>query len=64
MKPEKSEQPIRDKSHSRTETLTDLPVDETRQDEVKGGEELDTKYRLILYKDRNSCKNKPSGREL
>jgi hypothetical protein len=48
MKTEKSEQPINDKSHLRTETLTDLPVDETRQDEMKGGEELDTKYRLIL----------------
>jgi hypothetical protein len=30
--------------------LEDLPVDEARQDEVKGGEsvEPDTKYRLII----------------
>ncbi len=28
---------LTNKSHSRAETLTDLPVDEAGQDEVKGG---------------------------
>jgi hypothetical protein len=37
MKTDKHEQLINDKSYWRAETLTDLLVDEARQDEVKGG---------------------------
>ena len=38
MKTEKQEQMITNKSHSRAEALTDLPVEEAAQQEVKGGD--------------------------
>ena len=46
MKTDKQEQPINDKSHSRTETLTDLPVADEQADGARGG--VDHQGRILV----------------